>query len=446
MSLQQFILSNRNFKNSRLESLYSDFCHLHESNIEGYRANIAAWKTLLLDLIENHNDLLDQDDRVCLCGKILIQQLTVNDGTLTYKPRGLDKVIDSMVNDDHTLIPYSEFDKKPVDVTGNGDGLLRSIVSSFFGSGYCNYTSDFRSGTGSLDGSLKSSEKYISPKRLRKMSKEVKELFKGQKNAYRLEHLYDLCKNKLNQSRFDFDCCIKFLSRDTEEIKVDGDVISILRTDESEELDFKNLEAIANLNYAIYTIQKYCSTKLTEVCDIDAKIRELVKQKQHNMAKSQLRLKKAMEKQLNTSQAKLEKLQMVQMMIEEAHNNIVTLKTLESNSSLLKKLNRQVGKDTELDELLNEYGSAIDETNTISEKLGGVNDEGDDIEEELKTMEKQEKEKEKEKEKEDIKPLQSVSDLEERFKNLKLPKEKSLTDLEEDFQSEKPKAEPLLEA
>ncbi|VEU21980.1 DEKNAAC102995 [Brettanomyces naardenensis] len=438
-SLQEYILAR--FKHSRLQSLYSDFSHLRESNIEGYRANIAAWKTLFLDLILNHDELLDQADKISICSNTLVRQLTINDGILTYKSKGIDKVIDSMVNEDHTMIPYSEFVKKPVDLTGDLNGasggtLIRSFLNPFIGPAYCNHLTNFHSGTGARDGSLRANEKYVCLQKLRKVSSELKACIKGPNEALLLDHLFSLSNIG---SRFDFDCCIQFLSRDTGEICVDSEQgIAYLAGGQMNSTE--ELKSIADLSYAIYTLQTYCDRRLADVSSLNGKIRELVNEKQHNLAKSQLRIRKIMEKQLNSSQVKLEQLQLIQIKIEEAQNNLIVVRTLESNSNLLKELNEEVSDNSKLDELLEGYSDQIDKTNAISDKLGSLGEHGDeDIERELEALEEEEEQKG------EVQNANassaSLNELEQRFKDLSMPKEHTELPAEES-----PVKQPLLEA
>lgn len=110
--MEKFILSDKNFKKSRLPSLYSDFSHLQQTNIEGYTANLTSWKFLLLNIINNHNELLCQDDVISFDSSTLVDQLTVRDATLTYKPKGLPEVLNSMINEDDRLYNNEKKRKK----------------------------------------------------------------------------------------------------------------------------------------------------------------------------------------------------------------------------------------------------------------------------------------------------------------------------------------------
>lgn len=475
--MEDFILSDKNFKRSRLHSLYSDFSHLKQTNVEGYAANLTSWKFLLLDIISKHVELLCQDDAISFDSNTLVSILTVRDTSLTYIPKGLSEVLNSMINEDHTLVPLSLFKSKPVDVNGNGDGILRSIFRSIMGTSYCNHVTNFDTADPSSDdGGLIPNEKFICLSKLKDIAGQIKLLLTSN-NPAKLNHLQKLAENNnVVKTQTDFDCCIQYLTRDTMDVGLNGDITYLLGSDghfkgeNISGLDLATLETVADLNYSIFKLQNHYDTLHNSLNTLDHKIHGLIREKRLKLAKSQLRIKKIVEKQLVENQLKLENLQIVRLKLQEAKTNVSVAETLKSNADLLKKINKEAPDADELDSILQDIGDELDRTTEISSKLGNLTttetqEEENSIETELSALEKEEEDKNRksytkeksenaeqetsEKLEKDIKPVSmenkckdhlnkqlsktsevaietgdaQIEALEERFKKLTLPKE-----------------------
>ncbi len=406
--MEKFILFDKNFKKSRLPSLYSDFSHLQQTNIEGYTANLTSWKFLLLNIINNHNELLCQDDVISFDSSTLVDQLTVRDATLTYKPKGLPEVLNSMINEDHTLIPLSLFKAKPVDTTGKGDGIFRSIFQPLIGTSYCNHVTNFNTADpSSFEGGLISNEKFLSLSKLKSTADTIRSII-ADNNPIKLGHLKQLAQNNtILKTQTDFNCCITYLSRDAMVIGLNEDIAYLLPPGGNEKekdvsgLDLTTLKTVADLNYSIFQLQNHYDTLYSTLSVLDNKVHQLIKGKRLKLAKSQLRIKKIVEKQLVENQLKLENLQIIQLKLNEAQTNVGIAETLKTNASLLKKINKEVPEAVELDSILQDMGEELEQTTEISDRLGkltfaATQEDDKNIETELDVLEKEEAKKQDE--------------------------------------------------
>ncbi|KAG7881849.1 hypothetical protein KL906_001509 [Ogataea polymorpha] len=410
---EKVILQDPQFKESRLESLYSNFNHLKE-NPEGLEANVAAWKSLLLDA---RNKCPDQfEDKVAFDSDSLVDQFSLPSKGLV--PKGLNKVIDQLVQE-RVLVPFSQYQQDK--------GLLGRVVGWVFGPRY-------QSGNDS-SGQLRKGERFIIISELSKWSLRLGSYLSNNSPLVK-DHLVDLASKDLGLSRFDIECCLLCLERERK-LAVEGDVVRVLdETQQEVQLSPEQVESIATLKYSIYKMTKYNDETEKRVHELEARVREYVKKNQMIRAKSELKIQKALSAKLQKSTQGLENLVLLLYKIEENNNNMLVVKTLESNSKILKNMNEQVG---DIASVVQEVREEWDRLDQLSEHLGAFTADDSSIDEELELLEKEEKEKtEQEKEKsaepepvsephKEVGEPAAVDDAEadtvllERFNRLKLP-------------------------
>lgn len=211
-------------------------------------------------------------------------------------------------------------------------------------------------------------------------------------------------------------------------LKREDDIIYLISEDEKKlgvENDrlpnIKEFKDLADLNYAIYKLNEYNQLKQDEITKLDDDVKNSIKIGQIKVAKSKLKVKKLIERQLLKSLSSLENIHMVKVKIEDAQNNLLIMGTLEVNSKLLKSLNAKISVE-DIDNAMDNITDEIDKSNEISGKLGKSINKREDIDDELEQLAKEmkeDKEKEQKKEKNDT----DTNELVERFKHLNVPKE-----------------------
>ncbi|ODV84079.1 hypothetical protein CANARDRAFT_9072 [[Candida] arabinofermentans NRRL YB-2248] len=389
-TIQLLILENPSFKPSRLESLYSDFNHLKETNYEGYEANLRIWTGFLIDLRYHHDELFQ--DRLCFDGNKLIAQLTLHARNLV--PKGLDKVLDHMTNVEKVIVPYSTFVKRPIKEPKKG--LIGSLISSVIGK-----PASMLEGIVSGDvnsGNLPKDEKYIFIEKLVEYSEMLRKYLECENHSPIMsQHLFEIIQEpksafNVKLTEFDFDCCLKYLSRDSGAIelsqvdKTESSKLIVLKKKSLKgdiELSKGQLDSIAELKYTIYKLSKYNDETADRIQDIDTRVRKLLKDNHTISAKSQLKVKKMLEAKLLKSSQNQENLELLLANIEETNSNLLTVKILESNANVLQDLNSEVHH---IDEVNNQFESALLRSKELSESLGQKITVDKDIEDELKLL------------------------------------------------------------
>ncbi|KAG7825011.1 hypothetical protein KL909_001303 [Ogataea angusta] len=406
---EEVILQDPQFKESRLESLYSNFNHLKE-NPEGLEANVTAWKALLLDA---KNKCPDQfRDKVAFDSDSLVDQFSLPSKGLV--PKGLNKVIDQLVQE-RVLVPYSQYQQDK--------GLLGRVVGWVFGPRYQSGNDD--------SGQLRKGEHFVISSELSRWSRELGSYLSNNSPLVK-DHLLDLASKDLGLSRFDIECCLICLERERK-VVVEGPVVRFLdETQQEVQLSPEQVESIATLKYSIYKMTKYNDETEKKVHELEARVREYVKKNQMIRAKSELKIQKALSAKLQKSTQGLENLVLLLYKIEENNNNMLVVKTLESNSKILKSMNEQVGDIASVVQEVREEWGKMDE---LGEHLGAIAADDSSIDEELELLEKEEREKSEKEEEKSAEPephkayeepaavdgAVAESELLERFNKLKLP-------------------------
>ncbi|OWB80802.1 hypothetical protein B5S32_g5106 [[Candida] boidinii] len=438
--IEECILSDARFKESRLKSLYSNFDHLKESNIDGYKANILSWKWLILQLIKkevfSHTLYINTSD--------LVLDLSLPSKNL--QPHGLDKVLNVMINENKVLLTYDQFANN-CDATSKID-YLKSFIP-WYGSNQDKYIDIGIKSSGGGGGELKENIKLISKSQVDKYSELIFTYLEDNMNCdtpFLKTHIEEICLIEFNKKldNFEIKCCLLNLIKQGKITKEIRDSIEIIwinykkkkDIDENEEiLNFEELQSICELKYSIFKISNHNKILNKRIDEIKFKIIENLKQNNEidkKLIKSKLKIKLLLEKSIINSNNLLENLETTLINIENSKNNQFTKITLERNSKILKNLNNKIGNIKEIDLLINEINIENDKVIEISDKLSNITnkestnieiDQEDlEIENELKQLEIDEMNK------------QDLDDdkLMERFNKLKLNSNKSTESIEKD--------------
>lgn len=386
-AIEECILSDARFKESRLKSLYSNFEHLKESNVDGYRANILSWKWLILQLIEKevftHTVYINTSD--------LVMDLSLPSKNL--QPHGLDKVLNVMINEDKVLVTYDQFTK----VTNvNDDGVSKinylKSFSPWFGGSH-DKSIDIGNRSVNPNGELRKNVKLISKSQVNKYSELVFAYLEDNLNCdtpFLRKHIEEICLIEFKKlDNFEITCCIINLIKQGKiknEIKDSVEIIWInsidnkKKVDESEELlNFEELQSISELKYSIFKIDNHSKILHKRVNEIKIEILKYVKDKNNEIGKqtikSKLMIKLSLEKSIINSNNLLENLETTLVNIENSKNNQFTKISLEKNSRILKTLNNKIGNIEEIDSLINEINFENNKVAEISDKLSNITNE-----------------------------------------------------------------------
>lgn len=413
-SIQELYANNQEFRESRLKSLFSDYSSLKESNPEGYHANLNVWKHFLTVLFESQSALTFDYTT-------LFNELKYRSATKVYTPEGLYIAINSMLNDDKNIIFLSEV--KTIGEAGKSKsyGILGTLSWILFGTRHV----DIR------NTNHKNQQLVFIPK-LENYSKKVKIYLASllKEGPINLVHLQRVLRdNNIEISNEDLRYVL-FYSINDFNISFENDVIfssSVPVSKEDETTNIEDLKHITDLNYTIYKLQQYNNGKVKEITELDAQIKQSIKDKNQITARSQLKLKKMLEAQLQKTLISLENLHTMKIKVEDAHNNLLISNVWKDNSKMLKLLNGRTSK-TNLDDIFDELYEEIENTDSISGKLGNPVDQkydDEEIENELLQLETSVRKEEEEEEKEGNSNLETeVDNVRMKLDSLKIPQTK----------------------
>lgn len=390
--MDQIFGQDGHFRESRLPSLFSDFGRLRETNLEGFKANIDAWRGVLVKYMQMNDGLFTTYEDMA--------------ADLEYKgkkPLGLYLALDHLVNEDHTVVPLSEFEKSPVltDYTRKGDnGVVNTLIGLVWSKKYCNRLKGFKS-------LHTPKEAYILLEKLDHYSEIIKTSISNAGEPIDRRQLYDIVNHKAKISINDFDLCLLYLQRDLGEIRsIDENVI--MRVDSTSEVlinsrDAKieleknphqneDLKVMASLNFIIYKMESYSDEKHQQIDDLRNEILEDLRKNHKIAARAKQRRSRVIQKQLEGSIDKLEQLNILKLKLEEAANNKLVMKAFETNSQVLKKLNTcQMDVDNIMNDLMEEIDKTEGITSQLSEPLAisGANVDDESIDNELEMLQRE---------------------------------------------------------
>ena len=405
--VQQLYKKNPEFRESRLKSLFSDFTHLKELNPEGYNANLNVWMHFLSTYFDSQASLsFDYDD--------LVRRLVYKTTSKTYLPEGLFIAINEMLNA-KSVILLSELKENGSEKEKSS--VLETIKWVLFGSERI----DVR------DAKYKDQPLVFVPK-IEKYSSQIKTsllplVAEGPVNLNHLQSV--LSRDNFKISKQDLNNTLLYLKKEMPMIKIEEEIIYSLSsnsTEEEDKIDGGELQHLSDLNYTIYKLHLYNNEKSKEIDELNQKVKESISSKNHITARSQLKLKKLLELQVQKTLASLENLHTLKFKLEDAHNNLLISKVMKDNSKVLKFLNEEA-TEKDLDTLFDTLYDEIQNADAVSDKLGQtlvgeVNEE--EIEEDLMKLEASVRREEEEKNTDGS----EVEDVRKKLDSLRIPENK----------------------
>ncbi len=396
-SLLDWLVENEpSFRRTRLPSLYSDLTVQRSTNPEGYSANVTAWTSALT--------------RASLAGQLPLEQrliLQTSDDLINAlaspqygRPSGLGCVLDDAVRtgkmvdlDDFLTSEKSIYSRswipspwsilhwslRKAGLVGSGsydvNGHLRhgslALVSALE-EVYNRYASKVRDRTASLTDRIMSREQFVT---------EMGELMQG------------------TIAEQDVKVLLRYLARDKQVLSYDDTKIKLKApTAAMPESITHEDRSIASLKTLIANLSSQISSLTTRIATLQTTAQTSVKAGNKASALSALRSKKLAERSLESRSNTLHQLEEVYTKIEAAVDQVQVVAAMEASAGVLKTLNKKVGgveKVEDVIETLREEMGKVDEVSgVIAEPLDGkvVLDEAD-VDEELESMEQEERAK-----------------------------------------------------
>ncbi|KIW59857.1 hypothetical protein PV05_00123 [Exophiala xenobiotica] len=396
-SLLDWLVENEpSFRRTRLPSLYSDLTVQRSTNPEGYSANVTAWTSALT--------------RASLAGQLPLEQrliLQTSDDLINAlaspqygRPSGLGCVLDDAVRtgkmvdlDDFLTSEKSIYSRswipspwsilhwslRKAGLVGSGsydvNGHLRhgslALVSALE-EVYNRYASKVRDRTASLTDRIMSREQFVT---------EMGELMQG------------------TIAEQDVKVLLRYLARDKQVLSYDDTTIKLKApTAAMPESITHEDRSIASLKTLIANLSSQISSLTTRIATLQTTAQTSVKAGNKASALSALRSKKLAERSLESRSNTLHQLEEVYTKIEAAVDQVQVVAAMEASAGVLKTLNKKVGgveKVEDVIETLREEMGKVDEVSgVIAEPLDGkvVLDEAD-VDEELESMEQEERAK-----------------------------------------------------
>jgi charged multivesicular body protein 7 len=431
------------FRPSRLPSLYSDLSVQRTSNPEGYAANTTAWAAALV--------------RASLAGRLPPEQdlnlLVLNTGdalldalaSRTYgRPSGLGCVLDEMVRSER-FVEQSTFMTKEQGIYDKGWASWVpspwSVVrwglrqAGILGGSFEARNGGLKSGklvmVPALEEMWRTLQPFVDglgnalPQRVMArdtFAKEVKRLL-----SVRIQEDEGANHAATSQSSIsdqDLQILLRYLSRDKKVLSYDNITIKFKPTAQSSAPEPITQEdrSIASLKSLIQDLQQQTTALSDRISSLQQDATTAIKNKNKPSALSALRRKKLAERTLQTRLDTLAQLEEIFSKIESAVSQVEVLQVMESSSSVLKHLNKQIGGVERVEDVLDslrEEVSKVDEVSGVLGEVGAVDpkavlDEAD-VDGELEAMEREEKARvakiEEEKLKERMKELDALEQL-----------------------------------
>ncbi|KAH7214894.1 Snf7-domain-containing protein [Fusarium oxysporum] len=398
--LADYLINNDpSFSRSRLAARYSDFRSQRTLNPDGYQANISAWRQALSDLVAkgkvSHRGS-SPDHFVLKLDDSLLR-------SLEHKEFGQPLALGTVVREataGRDFIPLQDFEKSQQSIYQRSwAGLPGSVMS--WALRQLGVVDPARG-----DDKLPTGQ-YVIVKNMEAAAKELGDLMA--EKVSRFDRVFSraqfqkafsaaLVKGQ-HLTDSDLDVLLKFLSRDKEVIEYDGKTIRIKGSGEQSGIT-KEDAAIASLKELTESLKHQADLLNTRIDELSQTAKDAVTKKNRVAALAALKSKKIAETSLATRYATLNQLEEVSAKLEQAADNVQLVNVMEASSGALASLNAQVGGAERVDAVmdrLREQSSATDEVSAIlAESTGEVIDETA-LDDELESMEAQEREKEEEK-------------------------------------------------
>ncbi|KAI9756047.1 MAG: CCA tRNA nucleotidyltransferase, mitochondrial [Chaenotheca gracillima] len=381
---------------ARLASLYSDFRHLQIVNPDGYAANISAWRQALIAAAREGltgtdrggNDLL-----VLTTGEDLLQALeskewgrplalgtVINESLATKDVVPLQQFLTSKTSIFHnswTVSPWQilSWGLRQLGLAGGARGEDKLPVGSFV---------------------LRANAEECARAILKRTSRLDYNGRVYSKAMFRSEFSRSLNTNA-DLSQNDLEIILVYLARETRDIAYDGKTIKFKSPGETSTVITEQDTAVANLKTLIADHTEHIASLTQKIERLSSAARTAVGRNNKASALSSLRSRKLAESTLTKRSETLGQLEEVYHKIEQASDQVETIRVMEASSSVLKTLNSQVGgierAERVVDQLHDEMDQ-VDEVGTVineaSQTRTGVDT--SEVDDELKAMEREQRE------------------------------------------------------
>ncbi|PVH80340.1 hypothetical protein DL98DRAFT_515442 [Cadophora sp. DSE1049] len=403
--LLTYLLNNEpQFRKTRLEDLYSDFCKSRSINPDGYHANITAWLQAL-----SHATLAGHMPSTSVSPDLLSITMS-NDLVHALETRewGRPSALGTVVREGlkaRQWIDVREFEEAKesiykkgwtIPVPSVGDVLGWGLRQLGFGGGEEKLVKGRVVVMENLEGAGREVVKRSEGVRGR-----VERIFS--REAFR-EAYGDVAGKENILSETDMELLLKFLERDKGALSYDGQTVKLKAPNEKRPSPITAEDTtVASLKTLIRDLEIQTEVLMKKVDELAATAKDAVSRKNRVSALAALRSKKLAETTLTKRHAILAQLEEVFSKIEQAANQVELVGVMEASTRVLTGLNKEVGGVEKVDDVvdqLREQMSQVDEVGNVIAEVGqGVNvaDE-EEVDDELEAMEREEWEKRQEKE------------------------------------------------
>ncbi|ETS75845.1 hypothetical protein PFICI_12789 [Pestalotiopsis fici W106-1] len=401
--LDYLIQNESDFRKARLPALYSDFTPQRTLNPDGYAANVAAWKRGLSSALLSGRTPSRSAQRSHFTLELDDSLLRALETKQLGQPLALGAVLAEAVANGE-MLPRKQFMNSRESIYYKSWGSLGWNVAKW------GLRQVGLVGAPGADGKMPKGQFVV----VSNLENGAKSFDKAACNrSTRFERTFSRTHFKKTfesglldgqtLSEADFEVLIKFLVRDKEILAADGDIIKI-RSSETEDATITEEDrAIANLKELIEDLTKQAEILNKRIEDLNITAHEAVKKKNTVSARAALKSRKLAETNLTRRYATLNQLEEVSSKIQEASDNVQLVKVMQTSTSALKSLNKQVGGADKVDSVfdaLREQMGEVDEVGNIIAEAGPVAtvDEAE-VDEEFEAMLAEERKKEEEAEK-----------------------------------------------
>ncbi|KAK9466932.1 hypothetical protein V1512DRAFT_225118 [Lipomyces arxii] len=408
MSLLDFVLSHPLFSERRLPSLFSDFRKARESNIDGYEANVVAWKTVLTQAVHEggprfwnvqsggraKSDAAVGDVLVIHSGQKLLDELT----SRTWgKPLSLNAVFEEQVAT-RSFVPVDEFTSQRSSIYQDPQWRVVKYGSSIAGwllrdskvHQLYNVVTSLRKKDGLPEADYviiafveEAAKVILSRVRAGGVAKmgSSAEKHKGVYTLAALKELYsfdpfavidDEHEIAPSLSDLDFELVIKHLTRDIKEATVFEDVIKFKQHSQQLTPLTEEEVTVARLRGMITTLGRKISMQHEEAVLCRRRAGEYVSRQPRLLIIAKNELKKAKLLESSISKTMDYRLQISTLLdsIESASNNLEMKKLMESSLTVLKQLNFKIGGGDKVSDIADRLRDQVQETGEISRMIG----------------------------------------------------------------------------
>lgn len=417
------------FKESRLQSLFSDFSGLKDINPEGYEANFSAWQALLLQCLKEHTF----ESSISLpVGKLSTALSSPQYG----QPKSLGEVISTLIKE-HVLVPWSIYQAHSpfldlyLDLI-SPQKLWLKLVSSF--SFKYHVTNDM---------SHLSHDFYIHYPTLVACSSKINELLKEsitRQGSY-LARILDfqmfqkfVRKSDSKLSDVDIQAVFVYLSRDRGNIgsqKIPGSNKNhwdfLIKVSDEKAITLEDFEILNLKSNIVKTENRVALLEEAVYQDIPQRLKHLLSIKApESRLKNVLRKKHQLLQSLDLASSVSNELTLLLNKIDEAQSNSTVYQVLQSAKSALSTLNHKVSV-SDMEILTSELEDQVALTNEVSELIGGSSQwNEEDISEEFELLEREYELEKQQQSSKDSKENTSLGKVEEeRQQSQKLKKQSS---------------------